>query len=69
VTPYDFGLSVRVALREYAPERLVLPGPGNPLGSICAQILIAEGWRGIRSRPEFEAVQASDAPILLSLRR
>jgi [acyl-carrier-protein] S-malonyltransferase len=68
-TPYDFGLSVRVAVREYAPDLVVLPGPGNPLGSITAQILIADGWRGMRSRADFEAVQASAQPIVLSMRR
>lgn len=69
VTPYDFGLSVRVGLREYAPDIVVLPGPGNPLGSITAQILIQESWRGIRSRADFEAVQAGEQPFVLSMRR
>lgn len=68
-TPYDFGLSVRVAVREYAPDLVILPGPGNPLGSITAQILIADGWRGMHSRADFEAVQASAQPIVLSMRR
>jgi [acyl-carrier-protein] S-malonyltransferase len=67
--PYDFTLSVRVGLREYAPDRLVLPGPGNPLGSISAQIVIQEGWRGIRSRADFDAVQQSEHPIVHSMRR
>ncbi len=68
-TPYDVTLSVRVGLREYAPERIVLPGPGNPLGSICGQILIEEGWRGLRSRADFDALQASANPLVQSLRR
>jgi len=68
-TPYDVTLSVRVGLREYAPDRIVLPGPGNPLGSICGQILIEEGWRGLRSRADFDALQASESPIVHSLRR
>lgn len=69
VTPYDFGLSVKIGLREYAPDLLVLPGPGNPLGSITAQIVIAERWRGIASREDFERAQSSSAPIVLSMRR
>ncbi len=68
-TPYDFGLSVRVALREYAPELVILPGPGNALGSITGQLLIGEGWRGVHSRADFDAVQASNAPLVLSMRR
>ena len=67
--PYDVTLSVRVGLREFAPERIVLPGPGNPLGSICGQILIEEGWHGLRSRADFDAAQASQSPLVHSLRR
>ncbi|MBK7644461.1 MAG: ACP S-malonyltransferase [Planctomycetes bacterium] len=68
-TAYDVTLSVRVGLREFAPERIVLPGPGNPLGSICAQILIEEGWRGLHSRADFEALQGTADPIVHSMRR
>jgi [acyl-carrier-protein] S-malonyltransferase len=68
-TPYDFSTSVRVALREYAPDLLVAPGPGNTLGGVCGQILIAEGWRGIRSRTDFDRVQQGETPILVSMRR
>ncbi len=68
-TPYDFTASVRVALREFAPERLVLPGPGNSLGGVCAQILIAEGWRGVHSRRDFEGAQEGDRPLIESMRR
>jgi [acyl-carrier-protein] S-malonyltransferase len=67
--PYDFSLSVRVALREHAPEQLVCPGPGNTLGGVCAQIAIAEGWREIRSKADFTRVQESEAPLLVSMRR
>ena len=66
---FDFTASVRVALREFAPDLLCLPGPGNTLGSICAQIAIAERWRGLDSRAAFETVQESDAPIIWSMRR
>jgi acyl transferase domain-containing protein len=68
-TPYDLSLSLCVLLREEAPERLVLPGPGNTLGGVCAQVLIAERWSGIGSRADFESVQASTAPFVISLRR
>ena len=68
-TPYLFADSVRLALREEAPAVLVLPGPGNSLGGICGQLLVAEGYRGIRSREDFEAAQVSDAPLVLSMRR
>jgi len=68
-TPFDFTRSVRVILREYAPGTIVLPGPGNTLGGIAGQILAAERWRGIATREEFEAAQASERPPVLSMRR
>jgi [acyl-carrier-protein] S-malonyltransferase len=67
--PFDFAASVSVVLREHAPELMVLPGPGNSLGGVCGQLVVAEGYRGIRSRPDFEAAQASDRPVILSMRR
>ncbi|MGH2381892.1 MAG: hypothetical protein ACRDG7_11825 [Candidatus Limnocylindria bacterium] len=66
---YDFARSLRVALREYAPEIILLPGPGASLGEVCAQLIVAEGYRGIRTRAELEAAQAGASPILLSMRR
>lgn len=69
VEPYDFTRSVRVALREHAPEHLVLPGPGNTLGGVCGQILIADRWHGIDSRTAFAQAHEHDAGIVLSMRR
>ena len=68
-TPYDFASALRVALREYAPDVVLLPGPGGSLGAACAQIIVTEGYRGLRSRAEFEAAQAGPSPLLLSMRR
>ena len=68
-TPYDFTASVRVLLCEAAPDALVLPGPGNTLGGVCGQILCELGWRGLRTRADFEALQASERPIVRSLDR
>jgi hypothetical protein len=67
--PYDFARAFRVALREYAPDVILLPGPGATLGTACAQLIVAEGYRGIRSRTELEAMQAGPSPLLLSMRR
>ncbi len=67
-TPFDFAASLRVTLREWAPDLLVLPGPGNSLGGICGQVLVREGYREIHSRADFEAVQRRD-PVILSMRR
>jgi len=66
-TPYDLTLSVRVALREHAPDELVLLGPGNTLGGVVAQILIAE--RRLASKTDFERAQAEPNAPVRSLRR
>ncbi|MFT5731962.1 MAG: acyl transferase domain-containing protein [Planctomycetota bacterium] len=75
-TPYDFTASVRVSLREYAPDHVILPGPGNTLGAIVGQILVGEGWRGIHSKADFLESQRHDssatgpathAPFLVSM--
>ena len=68
-TPFRFAASLRVALREYGPDVVVLPGPGNSLGGVCGQLMVAEGFHGLRSRADFERAQQSGAPVVLSMRR
>jgi malonyl CoA-acyl carrier protein transacylase len=66
---YDFTRAVQVALREHAPDRIVLLGPGDTLGGAIAQALIAIGWRGLGSKKDFQELQASDSPFLLAMGR
>ncbi len=68
VEPYDFGLSLRVALREYAPDAVVLLGPGGNLGGATAQAMITEGWKGVHDKASFQALQA-EAPFVVSMAR
>ena len=68
-TPFRFAASLHVALREYGPDVVVLPGPGNSLGGICGQLIVAEGFHGLRSRSDFERAQQSETPVVLSMRR
>jgi [acyl-carrier-protein] S-malonyltransferase len=68
LAPYDFALSVQVAVKEFAPDVIILPGPGDTLGGAIAQSLIGIGWQGIAGKGGFMARQASD-PILLSMGR
>ncbi len=65
---YAFTRALQVAVREYAPDRIIVLGPGDSLGGAIAQALIAIGWRGLRSKAEFQEMQAS-APFLLSMGR
>jgi hypothetical protein len=66
---YDFTRAVQIAVMEYAPDRIILLGPGDTLGGAIAQALIAINWQGLGSKQDFQAVQASDAPLLLSMGR
>jgi hypothetical protein len=61
--------SLHVALREYAPELLVLAGPGASLASIVGSVVVTEGYRGLRSRAAFESAQQSSQPLVLSMGR
>ncbi len=65
--PYNLALGCTVALKEFNPELLVLLGPGNSLGGICGQILVANKWRGIDSRAAFSVVQKGAQPVLDSM--
>ena len=66
---YDFTRAVQVAVREQAPDRIILLGPGDTLGGAIAQALIAIEWRGLKSKQDFQEMQASGAPVLLAMGR
>jgi len=66
--PYHFTRAIQVAVKEYAPDRIILLGPGDTLGGAIAQALIAIEWRGLRSKADFQKMQES-APLLLAMGR
>lgn len=63
---YDFSLSLKVALKEFAPTKLILLGPGFNLGGAIAQVLIDLKWQNISNKKEFQERQKSD-PFLLAM--
>ncbi|TGG92810.1 ACP S-malonyltransferase [Natronospirillum operosum] len=63
--PYDFTRAVTVALREFAPDRVIITGPGTTLESAVAQCLILANWQDIDSRAAFESRQRS-GPLVVS---
>jgi len=67
--PYDFTASLRVALREYNPDHVVLLGPGETLGGAIAHVMIAEGWRGLDEKRAFVEAQSRPAPPLIAMNR
>ncbi|RCV91288.1 ACP S-malonyltransferase [Billgrantia montanilacus] len=66
VAPYDYTAALRVGVREFAPDRIVIPGPGSTLGGATAQALIQLGWKGLDSKEAFQARQADD-PLLICM--
>jgi len=65
---YDFSAAVTAALKEFAPDRLILLGPGSTSGGAIGQILIASSWMGITGKTAFSDRQATD-PYLLATGR
>ena len=63
---YDFTRAVQVAAAEFAPDTIIVLGPGTSLGEPTIQALIASGWRGLSGKADFQARQ-QDAPILISM--
>ena len=66
IETFDFSSSLRSSLREFAPEKLIILGPGQTLGGVVAQCLIAEKWQGISNKQDFLDQQA-DEPFVLSM--
>lgn len=63
---YDFTLAVQVAAAEFAPDRILVLGPGTTLGAPVAQALIQNGWRGLSGKADFQARQIEN-PLLISM--
>lgn len=66
VEHYDFTAALTASVREFAPEVIIILGPGATLGGAVAQALIACNWRGLASKSEFTKRQETD-PLVLSL--
>lgn len=67
VQPYNLSLALSTALGEYAPDAVLLPGPGGNLGGTVGQVMIRLGWRGLRDRQDFLEAQGGDRPVVISM--
>lgn len=61
---YDFTKAVQVSVKEFAPDNVIILGPGSTLGGAVAQSLIGINWQGWQSKEDFAARQKSDPYIL-----
>jgi [acyl-carrier-protein] S-malonyltransferase len=68
VAEYDFTKAITVALKEFAPDQLILLGPGSSLGGSIGQILIENNWLGLQNKEQFTKRQTEN-PMLLAMGR
>ena len=61
---YDFTRAVQVGVKEFAPDRVIILGPGATLGGAVAQSLIGINWQGWASKEDFATRQKTDPYIL-----
>lgn len=66
VQTYDFSQAITVAVKEFAPDNIILLGPGSSLGGSVAQSLIASGLHGLTQKLDFIEQQKAQ-PFLLSM--
>ena len=64
---YDFTCAITAAVKEFAPDHIILLGPGSGLGGAVAQALIATGWQDLQSKSDFTVRQQQPMPYVLSM--
>ena len=57
---------METGIHEFAPDVIIVTGPGTTLGGSVAQTLIAERWQGMASKADFMARQAGE-PFVLAM--
>ncbi|MBA6399625.1 ACP S-malonyltransferase [Colwellia sp. BRX10-4] len=66
VEPYNFSKAIEVAIKEFAPDKLIILGPGATLGGAVAQSLISHHWLNLQSKANFIA-QQKENPFILAM--
>jgi malonyl CoA-acyl carrier protein transacylase len=64
VESYNFSKAIEVAIKEFAPDKLIILGPGATLGGAVAQSLISHHWLNLQNKADFIAQQKQDPYIL-----
>jgi [acyl-carrier-protein] S-malonyltransferase len=63
---YDYSKAIEVAVKEFAPDKLIILGPGATLGGATAQALIAQQWQSMNNKQDFITRQQQD-PFVLAM--
>ncbi len=66
VAAYDFTKAIEVTLKEFAPNQLILLGPGTTLGGAIGQSLVKNKWLGMTDKAAFLTAQHK-TPFLVSM--
>jgi len=66
VSPYNFTKAIEVAVKEYAPDKLIILGPGATLGGAVAQSIIKQKWLNLQQKSDFVALQKQD-PFIIAM--
>ena len=66
VDTYSFSKAIEVAVKEFAPEKIIVLGPGSSLGGAVAQQLIAQKWQSLTDKAAFIERQKTD-PLILAM--
>jgi len=66
VAPYNFSKAIEVSIKEYAPDKLIILGPGATLGGAVAQSLIKQQWLDLTNKSDFIAMQKEE-PFILAM--
>jgi [acyl-carrier-protein] S-malonyltransferase len=66
VFPYDFTTALTVGVKEFAPDKIILLGPGNATGGAIGQVLVRLNWQGMQNKEDFLKRQTTD-PLVLSM--
>lgn len=63
---YNFTKAIEVSVKEFAPDYLIITGPGMTLGGAVAQALINQKLRPINNKNDFKQLQAH-SPYIISM--
>jgi malonyl CoA-acyl carrier protein transacylase len=63
---YDFTKAIEVAIKEFAPDKLIILGPGTTLGGATGQSLIKHNWQNMSCKQDF-INQQKGAPFVLAM--
>jgi len=63
---YDFTKAIEVAVKEFAPDKLIILGPGTTLGGATGQSLIKHHWQNMNNKQDF-ITQQKVKPFVLAM--